>query len=453
MQFLGATGYVTGSRTLVETDHTRLYVDAGLYQGPRYVEERNFVPLETDPTKIDAVFVTHAHIDHTGLLPLLVKKGFRGPIFATPSTRELLEILLPDAGRIQEEEFKFYSKKRIRDYNLSGPLFTEEDALSALELIQSVPFNTPFPYKDFTATYYWAGHILGGAQLRLEALNKSIHFSGDLGPRDPILHKPRELPPAADYLVVESTYGNRMHEKEDYQKKLELAVQHVIRRKSMLLIPSFAVGRTQLILYVLFNMIREGIIPEIPIYIDSPMATRATHAYMDYPAELKSEIVKEGFLEFLQSKRIQMIEDVSDSKRLNYFNGPGIIVSASGMANGGRIMHHLYNRLWDRRNVLLFIGYQAEGTLGRLLLEGAARVKIFNREVPVRLEIDKINAFSAHADQEGLLQYIDSFRSNEPKTIFINHGEDEAREELASKIKGFKDTKFEIPRFESTYYL
>ncbi len=453
MQFLGATGYVTGSRILVETDHTRLYVDAGLYQGPSYVEERNFIPLETDPSRIHAIFLTHAHIDHTGLLPLLVKKGFRGEIFATPGTRDLLQILLPDAGRIQEEEYKFYSKKKIRDYELTGPLFTEEDALNTLSLIQAVPFNTPFPYRDFTATYYWAGHILGAAQLRLEALNRSIHFSGDLGPREPILHRPRENPLPADYVVVESTYGNRMHEEEDYTKKLEMAVQTILRRKSMLIIPSFAVGRTQLILYVLFKMMKDKIIPEVPVFIDSPMATRATQTYLAYPSEMLASIIKEGFFDYLQSRRIQMIEDVVDSKRLNYFSGPGIIVSASGMANGGRILHHLYNRLWDRRNVLLFIGYQAEGTLGRLILEGASRVKIFNREVPVRLEVDKINSFSAHADQEGLLEFIRLFQENEPKTLFINHGEDEARETLASKVLFFKNTRIEIPRFESTYYL
>ncbi len=453
MQFLGATGFVTGSRTLLETENTRVYVDAGLYQGPRYIEEKNYQPLETEPATIDAVLLTHAHIDHSGLLPLLVKRGFKGQIYCTPATAELLRIMLPDAARIQEEEYKFLSKKKISEYELDGPLFTEEDALKTLEYIQVVPFKTPVKVGDFTLTYHWVGHILGAASLFLEVQNKKILFSGDIGPVESILHRNREIPPCADYVVMESTYGARKYEQENYQAKIIKAVRHVLAKKSMLIIPSFAVGRTQLLLYVFFKLIQEQRIPEIPIFIDSPMATKATYAYIHFSEELRPGILQEGYLEFLQSKKIRLIEDVSESKRLNYFNGPGILISAGGMCNGGRILHHLFNRLWDRRNMVLFVGYQSEGTIGRQIIEGVGRVKIFGREIPVRSKVETINSFSAHADKNGLLSWARTFVKNPPRALFINHGEDESRRALASALGFLKGTRIELPRYESTYYL
>lgn len=453
LQFLGATGYVTGSRTLLETENTRIYVDAGLYQGPRYIEDKNYQPLETEAKKIDAVILTHSHIDHSGLLPLLVKKGFSGPVFCTPATAELLEIMLPDAGHIQEEEFKFLSKKKVSEYNLNGPIYTREDAVKALGLLETVPFNTPHTFNEFTFEFGWAGHILGASHTHIAALGKSILFSGDIGPRHSIFHKLRDKPKPADYLVMESTYGNRLHEEENYRKKMEKAVKTVHKKKSMLIIPSFAVGRTQLILYVIFDLLNHGKIPQLPVYIDSPMATKATEVYTHYPEEIKEEIIKAGFLDFLHSNRIHLISEVGESKRLNYFNGPGILISASGMCSGGRVMHHLYNRLWDRRNLLLFVGYQAEGTLGRKIIEGAGRVRIFNREIPVRSQVQAINSFSAHADQRGLVLWAEQFKDNPPQRIFINHGEDDARETLAHKINFSDETEIEIPKNEAIYYL
>ncbi|MCS6983659.1 MAG: MBL fold metallo-hydrolase [Leptospiraceae bacterium] len=453
LQFLGATGYVTGSRTLVETHDTRVYVDAGLYQGPRYIEEKNYEPLETDPSTMDAVFLTHAHIDHSGLLPLLVKKGFKGKIYCTPATAELLHILLPDAARIQEEEFRFLSKKKIEEYDLDGPLFNEEDVHNTLKLLQVVPFGQDVRVKSMVLRYHWVGHILGAASLTIKVDDKTILFSGDIGPEESILHRGREKPPLADYVIMESTYGSRAYERENYRSKIIAAVKHIVSKKSMLIIPSFAVGRTQLILYVFFRLIEEKKIPELPIFIDSPMASRATLIYMQFPEELQPHVLKEGYLEFLQSKKIRLIEDVAESKRLNYFNGPGVIISAGGMCSGGRILHHLYNRLWDRRNYVLFVGYQSEGTIGRQIIDGSSRIKIFGREIPVRSKIETINSFSAHADINGLISWAKNFEEAPPKILFLNHGEEESRENLARHLTFLKDTRIELPRYESTYYL
>jgi len=453
LQFLGATGYVTGSRILLETDNTRIYIDSGLYQGQKHIEEKNYAELDTSPHKIDAIVLTHAHIDHSGLLPLLVKKGFKGKIFCTPSSKELLEILLPDAGRLQEEEFKFLSKKKIKEYQLSEPLFNEQDAFETLQFIETIPFHTPFKFKDLVIEFFWAGHILGASYARITSNNKKYLFSGDIGPSNSIIHKTREEPPSADVVVIESTYGARYHETEDFYEKMLEAVKLATRRKGMLLIPSFAVGRTQLILYVLYRLIKNGKMPSLPIFIDSPMATRATRTYMQHPEEMKQEVIDEGFFEYISSEELMLIEDVISSKRLNYFNGPGVIISASGMCSGGRIMHHLFNRIWDRRNTILFVGYQAEGTLGKLLINGATRIKIFGRELPVRATIKSIQAFSAHADQNGLVNWIRKLSDSPPSHIFINHGEDESREVLKEKISFMKNSQIHLPKSEEIFYL
>jgi len=482
MQFMGAAGFVTGSRTLLETHQTRIYIDTGLYQGETYISDKNYQKLESNPRTIDAIILTHAHVDHSGLVPLLIKRGFAGPVFCTPATHDLLHILWPDSGRLHEEEFRFLSKKKIRDYEIDGPLYTEEDAIKALDSLQVVDFNNKNRFREFEFEYFWAGHILGAAHLRVEAhiepnstelqnRNVSVLFSGDVGPLKPIFHRAREIPQSAQNIIIESTYGDKLYHRGNYEEKLIECVKTIVMNRGMLVIPSFAVGRAQVLLYVLYALVRDRKIPPIPIYLDSPMASKATSVYLNYPEEIRQEIIDDGFIKYLElherkshtrqnlRKRAQLniIQSVAMSKELNTLHGPGIIISASGMCNGGRILHHLTNRLWDRRNMILFVGYQAVGTLGRQIVEGHGRVKIFNQEVMVRARVTSISAFSAHADQNGLVEYLKSVKSgDENQRYFINHGEDEPREVLhqtiIDKLKVDKEN-IEVPKSQSVYYL
>lgn len=452
LQFLGAAGFVTGSRTLLEYGGFRLYVDCGLYQGPAYVEERNFLPLETNPETIDAILLTHAHIDHSGLIPRLYKEGFRGTIFCTKPTAALLGVILPDAGHIQEEDFYRRSKKELKKLGLTEPLFTREDGNRATALVKSVPYNRTFRVGPFSASFTWAGHILGAAHLRLAVKDLSIAFSGDIGPESAFFHKPLKKMKPAEYIVTESTYGNRVREEEDYEKKFIDAVRYVLARRGMLVIPAFAVGRAQTALFVLHTLIKKKKIPELPIALDSPMAVKATEIYRKFRNELSSEVVRSGFFQFLRSRHVKFIQSAEESKALADSPGPGIIVSASGMCNGGRVLHHLERRLGDQRNAILFTGYAGVGTLAHEILKGTNRVTIFGMDTPVRAMVSQVQAFSAHADQRGLLSWMRQFKKEEVRRIFINHGEDEAREGLANELR-FMQAPVELPRYESTYYL
>lgn len=452
MQFLGAAGFVTGSRTLIEYGNFRAYIDCGLYQGPRYVEERNFLPLESDPRTIDAIILTHAHIDHSGLIPRLYREGFRGKIYCTRPTASLLEIILPDAGSIQEEEFSRFSKSELRKLNLSAPLFTREDGQKVLALVRTVEYNRAFRVGPFHFCFTWAGHILGAAHLNIWRKNFSMVFSGDIGPENTFFHKPLKRPRMAQNVVIESTYGNRLREPEDYEKKISEAVRYIVERRGVLLLPAFAVGRAQTTLYVLFRLMQQKKIPPLPVVLDSPMAVKATETYSRFKNELTTEVVRSGFFAFLRSPSVRLIASAEESKALAESPGPMIIVSASGMCNGGRVVHHLEQRLGDTRNFILFTGYAGEGTLAHEILSGVGRVSIYGREVPVRAMVAQIQSFSAHADQSGLVAWMRQFAGKDVKRIYINHGEDTARENLATALS-FMQAQIELPRYQSTYYL
>ncbi len=453
VQFLGAAGFVTGSRTLLEYDGYRVYVDCGLYQGPKYVEQRNYLPLESEPDTIDAIVLTHAHIDHSGLIPRLVREGFQGKIFCTKPTAKLLEIILPDAGNIQEEEFRRLSKNEIKNLGVEAPLFTKDDGISALDFVSTVAYNRNFKVGPFTFRYTWAGHILGAAHLNVTRKNFSMVFSGDIGPESTFFHKPLKQPQGAKYIVTESTYGDRVRTEEDYEKKFSDAVRYIVERKGILLMPAFAVGRAQITLYVLYQLMQQKKIPPLRIALDSPMAVKATKTYSKFKNELTAEVTSSGFFEFLRSKNVMLIKNAEESRALVEAQGPMIVVSASGMCTGGRVVHHLEHRLGDTRNAVLFTGYAGEGTLAHQILSGANRVNIFGKEVPVRAMVAQLQSFSAHADLNGLIDWMKQFKSDGVEKIYINHGEDASRENLAKNLSFMKGAQIELPRYQSTYYL
>lgn len=454
---------MTGSRTLLEYKGFRLYIDCGLYQGPKYVEERNYLPLESEPDTIDAIVLTHAHIDHSGLIPRLVREGFRGKIYCTKPTAKLLEIILPDAGNIQEEEFHRLSKADIRKLGLDAPLFTKENGVESLDFLKTVAYNKNFKVGPFNFCFTWAGHILGAAHLNVwlsarrssagGRKNFSMVFSGDIGPETTFFHKPLKQPKAAENVVIESTYGDRMRIKENYEKKFQDAVRYIVERKGILLMPAFAVGRSQTTLYVLYKLIKEKKIPPLRIALDSPMAVKATQAYSRFKSELTQEVTKSGFFEFLKSKNVMLVKSAEESRALVEAQGPMIVVSASGMCTGGRVVHHLEHRLGDTRNYVLFTGYAGEGTLAHQIMSGINRVNIFGKEVPVRAMVSQIQSFSAHADLGGLLDWMRQFKNDGVRRIYINHGEDSSRENLAKNLKFMKGAQIELPRYQSTYYL
>ncbi len=436
--FYGAAETVTGSRHLLSIGKHKVLVDCGLFQGGRQLKERNWDPFPVDPSEIDAVVITHAHADHIGLLPRLVAQGFHGPIYATPGTTELSRISLPDSGRIQEEDAHFANKHKTSRHTPALPLYTERDAYEALKHFKPVHYRTPHELPGgATFTFTPAGHILGSAFAAITFQDGTrLMMSGDLGRYNtPIICDPSPVE-STDYLVIESTYGDRIHSHEDPLEKIEHVLRGIMQTGGALVIPSFAIGRTQELLYYFRILQDQGRMPRIPIYIDSPMAVSVTHVYANSSEDLDEEMtasVKAGRSE-LEPEGITFVRDRELSKALNSQRGPLVIISGSGMANGGRVTHHLQHRMPDPSTVVLFTGYQAEGTLGRRLLDGAPMVHIHGQEVQVRAQIERVNALSAHADQEEMMTWLGGFKSP-PKQTFIVHGEPDAQEALQAKIE------------------
>ncbi|MFQ6059167.1 MAG: MBL fold metallo-hydrolase RNA specificity domain-containing protein [Anaerolineae bacterium] len=453
--FGGATETVTGSRFLLWVNGRRYLVDCGLFQGGRRLKAMNWEPFPIPPEQIEAVLLTHAHIDHTGYLPRLVRQGFRGPVYATWPTGALLEIMLPDSAYLQEQDAAYANKKGYSRHKPALPLYTIADAERALEGLRPVPFHQPLRLNGVTATWRPAGHILGSAilEVKVETQNSSrrVVFSGDLGRYDDEIMKPPVNIPEADVLLVESTYGNRLHADQSIQDALTDVLTYVIERGDVLLIPAFAVGRTQQVLYHIRRLQDQGRVPDLPVFMDSPMAVDASRIYCRFGDDhnLDVNLLMDQRACPLRCRHTHFVQDVEQSKALNTRPGPAVIISASGMCTGGRILHHLKWRLPDARNAVLFIGYQVEGTRGRRLLDGAKRIHIHGKEVPVRARIVYVDALSAHADRDELLRWLSEF-GHPSRQTFIVHGEPEASEALAGVLRtwGWAVT---VPRLGTTF--
>jgi metallo-beta-lactamase family protein len=457
LTYLGATGTVTGSKFLIEHDGCRILVDCGLFQGLKDLRLRNWEAPPVDPASIDRVVLTHAHLDHTGYLPVLARRGFVGDVLATPATCELCGILLPDSGHLQEEDARFANWKGYSKHRPALPLYTEEEARQALPLLRPLPFDQTIEvHAGLSLRFYPAGHILGAALVEVRIASsggrgreKVLLFSGDLGrPGQPILPDPAPLPPC-DHLVLESTYGDRDHARDDPKDLLESLIRDTVRRGGTLLIPSFAVGRTQTLLYLFHEMRRENRIPsDVPIYLDSPMAIEATRIVTRHPEaqDLEMRAMAAKGEDALGLAGIHMASSVEESKALNSIAYPAIIISASGMAEGGRILHHLEFKLDDHRTTVLFVGFQAAGTRGRALQQGAESIKIHGRQIPVRARIETLDGLSAHADRGEILQWLRS-SGHRPGAVHLVHGEPAGLESFAARIRDELSVHVEIPDY------
>jgi len=438
---LGAGRCVTGSKYLLEWKNYTAMIDCGLFQGPAENRRRNWARLPYPPKKIDAVVVTHAHIDHSGWLPRLVRQGFDGPVHCTPPTRDLLRVLLPDAAHIQEEEARYANKKGYSKHDPALPLFRAADARAALKLLEPVPFDTWHElHPGIRFRYHRQGHILGAAAIELQTKvsggdRKTVYFSGDVGRYGvPILREPEPYP-GSDVLLLESTYGDRFHGDHDPRVALGDAIQAALGRGGIILIPAFAIDRTQELLYLLHELVADGDLPEIPTYLDSPMGIEATALYSRTLAEHDVEM-KQYFADQVNPifpANLQVTPTSAESRKLNALKGPAIIISASGMATGGRILHHLKLRLPDKRNTVIFVGYQAQGTKGRRLVEGEPEVKIHGEWIPVNAHVTQITGLSAHADAGELMIWL-SRRERDPEKVVLVHGEYESQQALAARL-------------------
>jgi metallo-beta-lactamase family protein len=437
LTFLGAARTVTGSKYLLEADRERVLVDCGLFQGLQALRRRNWSAFPVHPASLDAVLLTHAHIDHSGLLPRLAANGFRGPIYCTEGTADLCSLMLPDAGHLQEEDARLANRRRFSRHAPALPLFTEADARRVLQQFRVVPFQTrtavaPGLFAEFTP----AGHLLGSGFVRVSrGESRRILFGGDLGRYSrPVLPDPSPAPDA-ETLLLESTYGDRIHADVDEAMLLERVIRETHDRGGQLIIPAFAVGRAEELLYWIKRLEDADRLPPQPVYLDSPMAVEALNFYARHESELDLDIRSlDGSLRMYRTKQFHAVSSPRESKEIVESAKPGIVISASGMATGGRVLHHLVARLPDPRHTVLFVGFQAEGTRGRALVEGAKAVKIHGAMVPVAARIERIDSMSAHADADEIVRWLKTF-SRPPKQVYLVHGEASAQDALKIKIE------------------
>jgi metallo-beta-lactamase family protein len=469
--FLGAARTVTGSKYLVESNGTRIMVDAGLFQGLKELRERNWQNLPVNASTLDAIVLTHAHLDHCGYLPRLVSQGFRGRVFCTQGTQDLCKIVLPDAGRLQEEDAAFANRHGFSKHKPALPLYTEVDAFRAVSQLQPCGYDRPMPVATgIEAEFVNAGHLLGSSYVRMRIDGRTIVFGGDLGRFGrPVLPDP--TPAAeADYLLVESTYGDRVHEQDDNGERLAAIVSETAHKGGKLIIPAFAIGRVEELIYWLKRLESEQRIPVLPVFVDSPMAAAALARYTERVHELDPEMQPEQVDEkaphdaaaphppdvrrrqarqerevcVFCTERFRVIASAEESKQLTASQMPSIVISASGMAEGGRVLHHLKRALPDARNTVLFAGYQATGTRGRRLVDGEKSVKIHGEWIAVAARIEKIDSMSAHADASEIMGWLGGFTAA-PKQTFIVHGEPSAQDALGRRIQAELGWQWKAP--------
>jgi metallo-beta-lactamase family protein len=449
LTFHGAAETVTGSKYLLEADNAHVLVDCGLFQGVKELRERNWAPTPFNLKELDAVVLTHAHLDHVGYLPRIVKQGFRGKIYCTPATAELTEITLLDSAKIQESDASYANKKGFSKHIPAYPLYEIRDAENTVKLLHTVPRDKWFsPAEPIWMRYHDAGHLLGSNMIEVEIRNQSpplkILFSGDVGRYDgPLYHDPVP-PPACDYLICESTYGNRDHKDADIMDSLADAVNRCVERGGVMLVAAFAIGRSQQLIYLMQLLKKQRRIPNVPIYLDSPMAVDATNVYREFDED---HDLTEGELDpqdpLFGGDHVYMCRKTEESKALNRHAGPAMIISSSGMMTGGRILHHLKQRLPDKRNTVIVGGFQAIGTRGRMLQDGVKFLKIHGEEVPVRAAVETIPGLSGHADRSGLLRWLSPLPN--PKRVFLTHGEIDSAQALRDELISSRGWDVRIP--------
>jgi metallo-beta-lactamase family protein len=455
LQFLGATETVTGSKYVLEVGGSRAIIDCGLFQGFKELRRRNWDPLPVKPASISWALLTHAHIDHTGYLPRLVKDGFTGPVFATRGTADLLKIMLPDSARLQEEDAEYANRKGYSKHQPALPLYTEQDAYAALKQVRPVSYEEEVRLSKFvSARFFSVGHILGSSFIKF-AVSEPNHdpftiiFSGDVGRYDePILNDP-SVADEADYLLVESTYGDRLHDHGNAKDRLTEIINQTAERGGKVIIPAFAVGRTQLLVYYLREIEDEGRIPVLPVHVDSPMGAEATRLYSRHKEDHDFDMQRVENLKRnpLATRNFSLVQGRGGSKALDQEKGPAIIISASGMATGGRVLHHLEKYLPDPASTVVFVGYQAAGTRGRRLQDGEQEIRVHGQTVPVRARIESIGSLSAHADAAELMRWLGGFK-RPPRTTFIVHGERDSANALRDKIEKEMGWNAVVPTYQ-----
>lgn len=455
LQFLGATGTVTGSKYVLEAGGSRAMIDCGLFQGLKELRERNWQPLPLNPASISWVLITHAHVDHSAYLPRLVRDGFTGPVYATPATVDLLKILLPDSAKIQEEDAAYANRKGTSKHKPALPLYTVEDAQRALKQVEGIAYNQEVRLSKFlSARFIPAGHILGSSFIQFQVNERDsdpikVLCSGDIGRYDePILNDPAQVD-EADYLLVESTYGNRLHDPADPKARLEEIINRTVERGGKIIIPAFAVGRTQLLVYHLRELEDEGRIPVLPVAVDTPMGASATRLYSKHKDDHDLDMQRLANLNRnpLATRNFSLVQGRSGSKALDAQAGPAIIISASGMATGGRVLHHLAQYLPDPASAVILVGYQAAGTRGRRIQEGEKEIKIYGEMIPVRASVESISSLSAHADSSEILRWLKGFK-RPPRTTFMIHGEPDSARALGDKIVDELGWNVRIPTYK-----